>query len=377
MKHTCQQNPSNKSNPHSDYGTIRSLKRIIPAFLLSGMFVMLASFTLPYNETVIEAASEESVQEADSVVDVIAWFDKNESMTYWIHESEWRFSGGDTTHILGAATKVMITVTDSTKNSYDMEYRFLETKLNPEADSPVQQEMKRLIGQVQEKLAGTTIRFRTDEFGHIEKYYNLAEVKKQAKQLVYEMIDGMTFADSLSPQQCVEIASAIKESVNGDMLVQGYIEELELLFQFHGNRYPVGEWATHDNATDTEYASDTSVSIWLDPESSQYDIFVNVDNYIPKEDLKILVGSLAEEILGKKEAKDLKESMDTELDEAIHENAVYTTSVYEKYFPDGWPVMLIQHTGTSIGDSGKLKQKYITWDSFTDSSGECTYNEAE
>lgn len=81
MKHTCQQNPSNKSNPHSDYGTIRSLKRIIPAFLLSGMFVMLASFTLPYNETVIEAASEESVQEADSVVDVIAWFDKNESMT--------------------------------------------------------------------------------------------------------------------------------------------------------------------------------------------------------------------------------------------------------------------------------------------------------
>ena len=131
MKHTCQQNPSNKSNPHSDYGTIRSLKRIIPAFLLSGMFVMLASFTLPYNETVIEAASEESVQEADSVVDVIAWFDKNESMTYWIHESEWRFSGGDTTHIVGAATKVMLTVTDSTKNGYDMVYRFLETKLDP------------------------------------------------------------------------------------------------------------------------------------------------------------------------------------------------------------------------------------------------------
>ena len=260
MKHTCQQNPSNKSNPHSDYGTIRSLKRIIPAFLLSGMFVMLASFTLPYNETVIEAASEESVQEADSVVDVIAWFDKNESMTYWIHESEWRFSGGDTTHILGAATKVMITVTDSTKNSYDMEYRFLETKLDLEADSPVQQEMKRLIGQVQEKLAGTTIRFRTDEFGHIEKYYNLAEVKKQAKQLVYEMIDGMTFADSLSPQQCVEIASVIKESVNGDMLVQGYIEELE--------RYAFGsvrQCTVQSRLADRDLTEGASVELCQDP----------------------------------------------------------------------------------------------------------------
>ena len=320
---------------------------------------------------------EESVQEADSVVDVIAWFSKNESMTYWIQESEWRFSGGDTTHHLGAATKVMITVTDSTKNSYDMEYRFLETKLDPEADSPVQQEMKKIIGKVREKLVGMTIRFRTNEFGRIEKYYNLAEVKKQAKQLVYEMIDGMTFADSLAPQQCVEIASVIKESVNGDMLVQGYIEELELFFQFHGNRYPVGERLTHSNATDTEYASDTSGSIWLDPESSQYDIYVGVDSYMPKEDLKQVLGILLDDILDDKETQYLKEGIYAGFDEAMEENAVYTDRIYVKYFADGWPGMLIQHTGSSMGDEGTLKQKYITWDSFTDSSGACTYNEAE
>lgn len=49
-------------------------------------------------------------------------------MTYWINESTWDIRKGDTIKTAGINTKIMITVTDSTKKGYDMEYSFLDFK---------------------------------------------------------------------------------------------------------------------------------------------------------------------------------------------------------------------------------------------------------
>ncbi len=56
----------------------------------------------------------------DSILPVIAWFSKRDTMTYWIHDNQWEVNGKDTVMTLGAAAKVMLTVTDSTKKGYDM-----------------------------------------------------------------------------------------------------------------------------------------------------------------------------------------------------------------------------------------------------------------
>ncbi len=41
--------------------------------------------------------SEWDNDDADSTVAVIAWFNKRDTMTYWINESSWKVKDGDTT----------------------------------------------------------------------------------------------------------------------------------------------------------------------------------------------------------------------------------------------------------------------------------------
>ena len=91
-------------------------------------------------------------------------------MTYWIHDNQWEVNGKDTVMTLGAAAKVMLTVTDSTRKGYDMEYTFLEFV----SDDQIKSEAQNLVGQAMDILndatVGTTIRFRTDQCGKIVKY---------------------------------------------------------------------------------------------------------------------------------------------------------------------------------------------------------------
>lgn len=136
-------------------------------------------------------AYSQTREESDSTVAVIAWFDKRDTMTYWINEGTWSVKDGDTTKTSGVSTKVMLTVTDSTKKGYRLEYKFLEFQNDTVADSMLGDFQNRLVGRLSDKIVGTTIRFRTDEYGHITKYENLKEIKKQAKELFGAACDEM------------------------------------------------------------------------------------------------------------------------------------------------------------------------------------------
>ena len=40
---------------------------------------------------------------------------------------------------------------------------------------------------------------------------------------------------------------------------------IELLFNYHGDQYKIGETESHEDATENEYDSDTKTDIWLVP----------------------------------------------------------------------------------------------------------------
>ena len=58
--------------------------------------------------------------------------------------------------------------------------------------------------------------------------------------------------------------------IDSDNLVDGYTEEIELLFNYQGSQYEIGETESHEDATENEYASDTKTDIWLDPDTYEY-----------------------------------------------------------------------------------------------------------
>lgn len=338
------------------------VKKFLLVPMISGLLASLMSFAPArhhHRSSEVQDSSEVTVQD-DSILPVIAWFSKRDTMTYWIHDNQWEVNGKDTVMTLGAAAKVMLTVTDSTKKGYDMEYTFLEFV----SDDQIKSEAQNLVGQAADILndatVGTTIRFRTDQCGKIIKYYNLKDIRKQAKEVLTKAISKMPYADSL---RAVGLdPDKLMSMIDSDNLVDGYTEEIELLFNYHGGQYKIGETESHEDATGNEYASDTKTDIWLDPDTYEYGISADVYSYIPREDIKVLLGNLIEYFTDEEAAKDVREGLDTEFDSQVTTDGVYNSYVRISYFNDGWPQEVVSQDNISLGDRQKLKQKYITWD---------------
>ena len=338
------------------------VKKFVLVPMISGLLISLMSFAPARHHhrlSEVQDSSEVTVQD-DSILPVIAWFSKRDTMTYWIHDNQWEVNGKDTVMTLGAAAKVMLTVTDSTRKGYDMEYTFLEFV----SDDQIKSEAQNLIGQVMDILndatVGTTIRFRTDQYGKIVKYYNLKDIRKQAEEVLAKAISKMPYADSL---RAVGLDSdKLMSMIDSDDLVDGYTEEIELLFNYHGDQYKIGETESHEDATEKEYASDTKTEIWLDPDTYEYGISADVYSYIPREDIKVLLGNLIEYFTDEESAKDVRKGLDTEFDSQVTTDGVYNSYVRISYFNDGWPQEVVSQDNISLGDRQKLKQKYISWD---------------
>lgn len=336
------------------------LQRLCPTLLLAVTLTLFASFTVLPHRNQTESVSKMSSEDNDSTLSIIAWFNKNDTMTYWISEGNWKFEGTDTVKTLGVNTKVMVTVTDSTKNGYKMEYKFLKFSADTDVESKAQDFLQKTIQRLQDEVAGTTIKFRTNQEGKIIKYENLKEVEKRAKRVFDEIIQESSLMDSLASTGIK--ADALFRNMDAHELVQSYTEELEMLFQYHGYQFPLKETTLHEEATDTQYESDTYMSATVNPESYEYEVTVEINNYIPKEDLKQLLGGVIEVLIDKEDATALKKEMDTGFDEQVTEDAVRKEFLWMKYFPDGWPEEVISQQKTFVGHKGRLTQKYITWD---------------
>ena len=311
------------------------------------------------NSTGERMSYSQTREESDSTVAVIAWFDKRDTMVYWINEGSWTVKDGDTTKISGVSTKVMLTVTDSTKKGYGIEYKFLEFRNDSLENSPLGDFQNRLVARLSDKIAGTTIRFRTDEYGRVKKYENLKEIKKQAKELFDSACEEMMRLPVMDSLKSIGVdLDAILKGVDIDPIVDGYTEEIEALFNCHGNEYKVGDYEEHTDETKKAYASDCHMSVGFDPETMEYEISSSVDTRIPAKDLKDMMGALVEMVSDKA----LQEDFDKEYDNQVKEDAVVGTWNYWHYFADGWPSEVISQTAIRLMGHSRLKQKQIVWD---------------
>lgn len=305
-------------------------------------------------------AQDHQVQDAeteqDSTVDVIGWFEKNDTLDYWIYENRLKINDNDTTMTAGVASKVRLVVTDSTSNGYKMDYTFLEFQGDSLVDSALGKFQNELVEMLGNKFAGTTVRFETDELGKITKMTNLKQLKKTAKSQFEDVMDAMSGMPEM--QDLKEIMPGIGKLgkfMDSDDLVDGYIEELQLLFAYHGSSFNIGEFSDHEDATDSQYENDTYIIIESDPEEGTYSITNKIVNIIPRSTVKELVGG----ILTAFSEENLPEDFDEEFDKQVDIDATVESYLSIDYFFDGWPYALVKQESSMIGGCGKIEQTYI------------------
>ena len=309
----------------------------------------------------------------DSVVNVVAYFCKGDTCEYWIYENEWKVDGKDTVKTLGVSTQVRLVVNDSTSKGYKMSYTFLDVKADSVGDNFRDKMMAMVAERTAKSVIGTTINFETDEYGSINKITNLSQIKKQAKAL---------FKASMKDIASMPIMQAMKKAIgldfmkignqaNTDEVVEGYLEELKLLFACHGSQYAVGEHHEHEDATKDNYANDTYINASLE-KNGNYTISCEVVSVIPKETVKEvmggLMGAITEGLKGKKtedgkdhdgDIKDLDDAFKKEIEKAVDQDAQTSEYLSVTCFEDGWPSSVLKQNKSVIAGRGKLKQKLI------------------
>lgn len=307
------------------------------------------------------AQQNDSAIPQDSTLDVIGWFCNRDTVTYWIQESDWKLNKGDTIQTAGVSTNVMITVADSTATGYKMNYTFLDVRGDSLANSELADFQNKIVALLGKKIVGTTISFETDEFGKIVKIDNLGKIKKQAKTL---------FKDAIKEMEKLPWVKEVKDmgfdltdytkNVDSDLLLEGYIEELKLLFMCYGGVYNLGESTEQEEATETQYANETYSSVTIDDDKC-YSIVTDVVSIIPQADVKAVVAGVVDSI----NDPEVKNDFDSNFDAEVNEDCTFDSFLKLSFLPNGWPTEVVKQETTMIGANGKVKQKCIYLDTYS------------
>ena len=290
----------------------------------------------------------------DSTINVIAFFCKNDTLSYQFQDLKAKVKDNDTIVEHQMLSTFQLIVRDSTATSYEIECIPLETKVNFGKDTL----MTNIMQSLMETMGDISTIITTDEYGRIEHIKNWKEIKDFSRKAIKSFLDSLY---SCRPQLNEALPRARFES---QMTLQfadekAYIEnsaDLKLLFSLHGNSFAIGK--TESDDTDAHgWPEQTTVVCGYDKSSEEYgfedDYFISgrTVTTIPKEDLKETIGNyinltLSDEYAGK---------VNDEIKKQELEDATVTDVEQYSYFYNGWPSEMehlkqIEIMGTKIID---------------------------
>ncbi len=302
----------------------------------------------------LPAVAQEDSTAADSTVDVLAYFNQGETYNYSVSDVQWKINGTDTVAVASTLTKATLSVVDSTKKGYLMEWRYTDFLLDDSVKSPQQQLSQEIFAKMRERLVGQTIRFQITPEGEIKKWENMKEVGKMARDIYQLTMEKTHLMDSLKAVG-FDMSSLLK-AVDDKSLAETYTAPIELLFGYHGKSYKLGDTTEHIPASDDSPAADLNMSVyWLEPDKGLFCIDIENVVTIDKSDVKQFAGALFSTFgMGEASQSDkLKDVMGKLGDMKV------TSFSRAEMFDDGWPSMVIDQTKTIIGELGKVKQTRV------------------
>lgn len=308
-------------------------------------------------------SAPETTASPDSIINVIAWFNKHDTVTYRVNESSWKLTGTDTVLTASYSMIARINVVDSTANGYKMDYTFWDfpTDALPDSASAIDRFQNQITDKLARKIVGTTVHFETDEYGRITRYKNLGQIKKQARSLFKEALNEFSKIPEI--QGLKEMGFDVKDyakNVDTDKLVDGYLEELNMLFMYHGLSMQPGENTEHEDATETQYENTTYTSATVDADDGSYSIVQDVTSILPRNELKEIVGGIVESFSN----DSITDSFNENFDAQVNVDCTYEDYLKIDYLGNGWPYSIVRQKSTMIGNRGKVKQTVISIDSY-------------
>lgn len=322
--------------------------------------IVLCFALMPLSVLKVVAQGNETHDEAelreDSVVSVIAFFNKNDTLTYRYDFQETRAVEKDTVLLQSLSRNISIVVTDSTENGYTLEM----TAENID-DGEVS---KRSVSEIEffKSIKGEKVIVQLDEFGALKGISNRKVLCDKAKAAL-----NNTGNKNLDKETAKNLKKMIDQTLNSEEGIMGMFPELDLLFGSHGIQVQIGENniidsisseipVTYKYIADNDYNEDGSYAGFF--------TMVLMETVIPKEKFS---GQLAKGLSSmgfgkeKKLAGTLSEFLDKELKDDVNIRGYES----REYYPIGWPKKTVTMKESDMGNIMHVKARRITCTSYS------------
>ena len=333
------------------------MKRIL-TFLLA-----LISYTLTIQAQITSLQENKE----DSVINVIAYFCKGDTMKYTYTDAVYKITQKDTITSSYYTRDCMIVVTDSTSKGYKMEFTPLDIKLAN--DSSAESKRTKMNVAILQGFKNVKIKFHTDEFGCIEAIDNWREVRdlclkgiKLALDTLYQKDPQM---DSIMPRKGFE--GIIKLALNSEASVRKCVEELPLLFDYHGKQIKLGTTAETDSTSTVFPTKIRILATYATDEEEEgldgdYSISCSSVTAIPPKEAMELVGNVFATLLTEGMSDKFNTLVKDSLTQQIKDDSLKVEQLEDYYyFGNGWPahMQLMKSSGFSM--QKKVEYKSIEW----------------
>jgi hypothetical protein len=191
---------------------------------------------------------------SDSTMQVIGYWDLNETLTYMLSNEKIKIQNTDTISRESVRYEVDITIIDSTSNSYTIKWHYRDYTI--ETDNEV---MKRLSSIFDDM----SIIIKTDEFGVFQEIVNWEDIKNF--MLITTALLKDEFKDIPNMDQFISQLEAIYSTK--EVIESTAIEEIHQFYYFHGVKYKLLDNYHSQSRLQNNFGGEpfgAQITFWLD-----------------------------------------------------------------------------------------------------------------
>ena len=316
---------------------------------------------MPLSVSQVVAQSNETNEEVelgeDTIVSVIAFFNKNDTLTYRYDFQETRAVEEDTVLLQSLSRNISIVVTDSTENGYTLEM-IAENIDDGEGN-------ERSLSEIEffKSIKGEKVIVQLDEYGTLKGISNRKALCDKAKAAL-----NNTFGNkNIDKETAKNLKRMVEQTLNSEEGIMGMFPELDLLFGSHGIQVQIGENNVVDSTSSEipvtyKYIADNDYN--EDGSYAGYFTMVLMETIIPKEKFSSqLAKGLSSMGFGKEKklAGTLGDFFDKELKDDVNIRGYES----REYYPIGWPKKTVTMKESDMGNIMNVKARRITCTSYS------------
>lgn len=186
-------------------------------------FLFLLSFLITFNLSLAQ------INAADSTVQVVGYWNKNEKHTYDIKFEKFKIKDKDTITLQDIRYKADIEVTDSTENTYTVEWKYKQYSFG---NATGRQIAENCISGIIKLFENQVIRFNTDENGSFKTLLNWEELRDKLNAA----LEALKSAKSYD----VEATFLTSLPLNKEGIEDAVLKDMQLFYLFYGIKLQLG-----------------------------------------------------------------------------------------------------------------------------------------